>query len=114
MFLEQETLLSVHWESPISLLILVIFSTLQFIYCSLTSLMVQNTGATALHLNSLSANYYTSILGTLFLGFKCHALTFLSYVIMMTGIFTFFIKNSPISRRHTHHHEQPPQIQNNM
>lgn len=76
MFLEQETLLSVHNESIVSLLVLVIFSTLQFIYCSLTSLMVQNTGATALQLSTLSANYYTSIIGTLIFELKVKFLIF--------------------------------------
>lgn len=70
MFLERETLLSVQWENAISLLILVIFSTLQFINCSLMSLMVQNTGATALHLSLLTANYYTCVIVTVLFTFK--------------------------------------------
>lgn len=47
-----------------------IYGTLQFIFFSLASLMIQNTSATALHLSLLSANYYTFVIGTLFLGYK--------------------------------------------
>ncbi|GLV43692.1 hypothetical protein CBL_06982 [Carabus blaptoides fortunei] len=102
MLLEKQTIFSNNLQNVLPYMFLGIYGTLQFIFFSLASLMIQNTSATALHLSLLSANYYTFVIGTLFLDYKVHALYFISYVLMMTGVFTFSIKSAPIAIHNNH------------
>lgn len=82
MLLEKQTIFSNNLENVLPYMFLGIYGTLQFIFFSLASLMIQNTSATALHLSLLSANYYTFVIGTLFLDYKVSLYQFLFWNIV--------------------------------
>ncbi|XP_069680906.1 solute carrier family 35 member F2-like isoform X2 [Periplaneta americana] len=95
--LERETLLTVSWGSWQVAALLVGFGVAQFLFHMSAPAMLRDSGATALQLSLLTADFYWLMLSILLLQYKFHALYFLSFTLTATGVMIYAVKRTPIS-----------------
>ncbi|XP_022912039.2 solute carrier family 35 member F2-like [Onthophagus taurus] len=115
LLLEKQTILNTSWSD--ASVLLGTLTLCQFIYCTLSSIFLLYMGNTALHLSLLTGNYYTLMIGMLLFNYKLHALYFLSFVLTMTGVFIYSIRQTPIgshSRRYTQNNRSECQIREHI
>ncbi|XP_023317866.1 solute carrier family 35 member F2-like isoform X1 [Trichogramma pretiosum] len=95
--LERVQLEAFQYENVLLISFLVIYCITQFVFYSLIPVVLYETGATSLQLTLLTADFFNILLGMLIHQYKFHVLYFLSYVLVMTGIYTYAIKRTPMS-----------------
>lgn len=95
--LERHTVLSVPWSNWQVVALLIGFGLAQFIFHVVAPVMLRETGATALQLSLLTADFYWLMLNVALLQYKFHALYFLSFTLTATGVMFYAVKRTPIS-----------------
>ncbi|CAD6204843.1 GSCOCG00003009001-RA-CDS [Cotesia congregata] len=90
---------SASWSTatPVVITALIFYCITQFVFFSLVPVILFESGATALQLFLLTADFFNVLLGMLTHQYKFHTLYFLSYTLTMTGIFIYAIKRTPMS-----------------
>jgi solute carrier family 35 protein F1/2 len=94
--LERNTVLLVPWSTWQVVGLLVGFGVAKFVFSVLSPVVLRDSGATALHLSLLTADFYWLVLGIILLQYKFHALYFLSFALTATGIIIYAVKRTPI------------------
>ncbi|KAJ9599535.1 hypothetical protein L9F63_010007 [Diploptera punctata] len=95
--LERHTVLSVPWSNWQVVALLIGFVLAQYTFQVLAPFMLRETGATALQLSLLTADFYWLMLNVALLQYKFHALYFLSFTLAATGVMIYAVKRTPIS-----------------
>ncbi|XP_034937900.1 solute carrier family 35 member F2-like isoform X2 [Chelonus insularis] len=97
--LERLQIESASWSTltPVAITALVFYCITQFVFFSLVPVVLFESGATALQLFLLTADFFNVLLGMLTHQYKFHTLYFLSYTLSMTGIIIYAIKRTPMS-----------------
>ncbi|XP_029054538.1 solute carrier family 35 member F2 isoform X2 [Osmia lignaria lignaria] len=85
------------WNNAPVITFLVVYCITQFVFFSLVPVILFESGATALHLALLTADYFNVLFGMLIHQYKFHALYFVSYTLTMTGIYIYAIKRTPMA-----------------
>ncbi|PSN45287.1 hypothetical protein C0J52_17533 [Blattella germanica] len=88
--LERHIVLSVPWGNWQVVSLLLAFGLAQFLFHIFAPAMLRETGATALQLSLLTADFYWLML-------NFHALYFLSFTLTATGVMIYAVKRTPIS-----------------
>ncbi|XP_067000647.2 solute carrier family 35 member F2 [Anabrus simplex] len=99
--LEKQEVSTLKWDSISMISLLVGFGLAQFLFHSIAPTVLKDSGATALQLSLLTADFYSLIVGIILLQYKFHALYFLSFTLTMTGVLLYAIKQTPISSQQT-------------
>ncbi|XP_011300751.1 solute carrier family 35 member F2 isoform X1 [Fopius arisanus] len=97
--LERLQMESATWTTvtPVVITALIFYCITQFVFFSLVPVILFESGATALQLALLTADFFNVLIGMLAREYKFHTLYFLSYTLTMTGIFIYAIKRTPMS-----------------
>ncbi|XP_015609519.1 solute carrier family 35 member F2 isoform X2 [Cephus cinctus] len=99
---------SFQWESAPVIPFLVVYCITQFVFFSLVPVILFESGATALQLALLTADFFNILFGMLIHQYKFNTLYFLSYTLTMTGIYIYAIKRTPMSSNSRRQHIEPP------
>lgn len=94
--LERDTVLLMPWGNWQVVALLLGFGLAQSLFCMLAPFMLRDSGATALQLSLLTADFYWLMLGIFLLQYKFHALYFLSFALTAAGIVIYALKRTPI------------------
>ncbi|ODM92239.1 Solute carrier family 35 member F1 [Orchesella cincta] len=95
--LEYGAVTSTEWAGPSTQMALLIgFATSKFFFYILSAVVMKLSSATAFNLSILTADFYSLITGIYLFHFKFHALYFLSFLLVMTGVIVFAIKPTVI------------------
>lgn len=78
--LEKNTIIGVSWENRTVLIYLACFALVQFIFKSILSYVLKESGATAVQLYLLTADFYTLIVGIVFKNYKVRISHISSYI----------------------------------
>ncbi|KAK0085859.1 hypothetical protein PV325_004299 [Microctonus aethiopoides] len=97
--LERLQIESASWNTatPVIITALIFYCITQFVFFSLVPVILFGSGATALQLFLLTADFFNVLVGMLKHQYKFHTLYFLSYTLTMTGIFIYSVKRTPMS-----------------
>ncbi|CAL8097665.1 unnamed protein product [Orchesella dallaii] len=95
--LEYGAVTSTDWAGPSTQMALLIgFAVAKFFFYILSAVVMKLSSATAFNLSILTADFYSLITGIYLFHFKFHALYFLSFLLVMTGVILFAIKPTVI------------------
>ncbi|KDR14203.1 Solute carrier family 35 member F1 [Zootermopsis nevadensis] len=94
--LERDTILLMPWDTWQVVALLLGFGLAQFLFCISAPAMLHDSGATALQLSLLTADFYWIMLSIILLHYKLHALYFVSFALTATGIVVYAVKRTPI------------------
>ncbi|XP_046751521.1 solute carrier family 35 member F2-like [Diprion similis] len=95
--LERLQLESFCWDNAPVITFLVLYCITQFVFYSLVPVILFESGATALQLALLTADFFNILFGMLTNQYKFHTLYFVSYTLTMSGIYIYAIQRTPIS-----------------
>ncbi|XP_023290528.1 solute carrier family 35 member F2 [Orussus abietinus] len=106
--LERIQIETFHWDNAPVITFLVVYCITQFVFFSLVPVILFESGATALQLALLTADFFNILFGMLVHRYKFHTLYFLSYTLTMTGIYIYAIKKTPMSSSSRRQQIEPP------
>ncbi|XP_043281610.1 solute carrier family 35 member F2-like [Venturia canescens] len=108
--LERLQIESASWgvAAPVLISALIFYCITQFVFFSLVPVILFESGATALQLALLTADFFNVLIGMLTHQYRFHTLYFLSYTLTMTGIFIYAIKRTPMSSNSRRQHVDAP------
>nr|XP_031832645.1 solute carrier family 35 member F2-like [Nomia melanderi] len=96
------------WYNAPVVIFLEVYCLAQFAFFSIVPVVLAETGATSLHLTLLTANYFNVLCGMLLHQYKFHILYFVSYTLIMTGIYIYAIKKTSIPPNLRRQNIEPP------
>ncbi|XP_025601757.1 solute carrier family 35 member F2-like isoform X2 [Athalia rosae] len=96
------------WDNAPVITSLVVYCISQFVFYSLVPVILFESGATALQLALLTADFFNILFGMLTNQYKFHTLYFVSYALTMTGNFIYAIQRTPISSNSRRQHVELP------
>ncbi|XP_043461835.1 solute carrier family 35 member F1-like isoform X2 [Leptopilina heterotoma] len=106
--LERLQLETFRWDDILTVIYLVVYSITQFVFYSLIPVILYESGATALQLSLLTADFFNVLFGILIHRYKFHTLYFLSYMLTMMGVYIYAIKRTPMSTSSQRQRPEPP------
>ncbi|KAI4492407.1 PREDICTED: solute carrier family 35 member F2-like isoform X1 [Polistes canadensis] len=106
--LERLQIESFQWDNVHVITFLMTYCIIQFVFFSLVPVVLDESGATALQLALLTADSFNILSGMLIHQYKFHALYFVSYTLIMTGIYIYAIKRTPMSSNSRRQHIELP------